>query len=93
MTPDLILLLALGALVFYMFWSSRKRKAAAEALMNSLEVGSEVLLHSGIYAKIVEIDENVLIVESTPGTKFKVVKQAVRTVEPVKTTENDSEAE
>lgn len=93
MTPDLILLLGLGALIFYMFWTSRKRKAAAVALISSLTVGSEVLLHSGIYGKITKIDDDVLEVESSPGTKFRVIKQAVRTVETPVSTQTDSEAE
>ena len=44
-----------------------------------LEVGAEVLLHSGIKGKITKIsDDSDMEIETTPGVKLTVVKQAVR---------------
>jgi preprotein translocase subunit YajC len=39
------------------------------------------MLHSGIKGSIVAIDGDDLVVETTPGVKLTVVKQAVRSVE------------
>jgi preprotein translocase subunit YajC len=81
MSQDLFLVVALGFLIVMMFLSSRKRKKAAADLQSNLQVGSTVLLHSGILGTVVEIKDDKLVLESTPGTKLQVVKGAVRSVE------------
>jgi preprotein translocase subunit YajC len=60
---------------------NRKRRKDAEKLLSSLTEGSKVMLHSGIKGTVSAIDGDDLIVETTPGVKLTVVKQAVRSVE------------
>jgi preprotein translocase subunit YajC len=75
------LLGVLAVMIILLITQNRKRRREAEALVNSLEVGAEVLLHSGIKGKIVKIsDESDMEIETTPGIKLTVVKQAVRNV-------------
>jgi len=80
-TPDIILVLALGVLILFMFTNNRKRRKQAEALIESLKVGDQVLLHSGIFGKITDIAEDRLTIETAPKVKLTVIKQAVRSVE------------
>ena len=80
-TPDIFLVLALGVLILFMFTNNRKRRKQAEALIASLKVGDQVLLHSGIYGKITDIAEDRLTIETAPKAKLTVIKQAVRSVE------------
>jgi len=80
-TPDIILVLALGVLILFMFTNNRKRRKQAEALIQSLKVGDQVLLHSGIFGKITDIAEDRLTIETAPKAKLTVIKQAVRSVE------------
>jgi preprotein translocase subunit YajC len=61
---------------------NRKRRKDAEKLMESLAVGANVLLHSGIKGTVTAIEDNDVVVETTPKVKLRVVKQAVRSVEP-----------
>jgi preprotein translocase subunit YajC len=78
---DFLLLGVLAVMIILLITQNRKRRREAEALVNSLEVGAEVLLHSGIKGKIVKIsDESDMEIETTPGIKLTVVKQAVRNV-------------
>lgn len=78
---DLLLLGVLAVMIILLISQNRKRRREAEALVNSLEVGTEVLLHSGIKGKITSIsDESDMEIETTPGIKLSVVKQAVRMV-------------
>lgn len=78
---DFLLLGVLAVMIIVLITQNRKRRREAEALVNSLEVGAEVLLHSGIKGKIVKIsDESDMEIETTPGIKLTVVKQAVRNV-------------
>ena len=60
---------------------NRKRKKDAQNLLDSLTVGSEAVLHSGIMGQITAVSETEIEIESTPGTKLRVVKQAVRSAQ------------
>jgi preprotein translocase subunit YajC len=86
---DIILVLALGVLILFMFTNNRKRRKQAEELVNSLKVGDEVLLHSGIFGSIRDIAEDRLTIETAPKVTLTVIKQAVRSVE----TSNDKNNE
>lgn len=75
----------LAVLIILLISQNRKRKREAENLVNSIEVGAEVILHSGIKGKVTAIhDDSDLEVETTPGVKLRVVKQAVRGIEAAK---------
>jgi preprotein translocase subunit YajC len=81
MSQDLFLVAALAILIAFMFTSSRKRKKQAEALLASLKVGSSVVLHSGITGKVTSLNDDRLVIETTPGTKIAMLKGAVRSVD------------
>ena len=74
---QLVMFAAIGFLVVMMFMNSRKRKKQQEELATAVKPGAWVMLTSGIVAEIISIDEDRLVVESTPGTKLTVVKGAV----------------
>ena len=78
---DLILLAVLAAMILLLVTQNRKRKRDAANLVQTLQVGSNVILHAGIKGKVVTIDEDDLVIETTPGTKLKVLKQAVRAIQ------------
>lgn len=80
-----MLLGVLAVMILLLFSQNRKRRREAEQLVNSLEVGSEVLLHSGIKGKVTKlVEDNDLEIETTPGVKLTVVRQAVRQIVPAK---------
>jgi preprotein translocase subunit YajC len=82
---DYLLLGVLAVLIILLISQNRKRKREAEKLISSIAVGSSVLLHSGIKGKVTAIhDDSDLEIETTPGIKLRVVKQAVRGIEPAK---------
>ncbi|MEU1970386.1 preprotein translocase subunit YajC [Microbacterium sp. NPDC019599] len=85
------LIILLGALLIFMFWSSRRRmqkqKAEQEAKARQTVPGAEVLLQGGLYGTIVSYDPDNLdqpaVVEIAPGVDIKVHSQAIlRIVEP-----------
>ncbi len=85
------LILLLGALLVFMFWSSRRRmqrqKAEQETKARQTVPGAEVLLQGGLYGTIVAYDPENLdqpaIVEIAPGVEIKVHSQAIlRVVDP-----------
>jgi preprotein translocase subunit YajC len=81
MNQDLFLVIALGFIIFMMFFNGRKRKKAQAEMQSGIKVGAHVLLHSGILGDIVSVDEKQLIIETTPGVKLTVLKGAVRSIE------------
>jgi preprotein translocase subunit YajC len=60
---------------------SRRRKQAA-ALQRAVEPGSKVLLHSGLYGTVVEIDDAAVILEVAEGVHLRYAKAAVLRVVP-----------
>ncbi|HBB39220.1 MAG TPA: preprotein translocase subunit YajC, partial [Candidatus Aquiluna sp.] len=78
---DFLLLAVLAAMILLLISQNRKRKRDAENLVSSLAVGANVLLHAGIKGKVVAIDGDDIELETTPGVKLRVVKQAIRGIE------------
>ncbi|WP_243074792.1 preprotein translocase subunit YajC [Microbacterium sp. SS28] len=96
------LILVLGALLIFMFWSSRRRmqkqKTEQEAKARQTVPGAEVLLQGGLYGTIVSYDPDNLdqpaIVELAPGVEIKVHSQAIlRVVTPTETVADDEPIE
>ena len=81
MSQDVFLVVALAILIAMMFMSSRKRKKQAAELLASVKVGSNVVLHSGITGKIISVDGERAVMETTPGVKIAFLKGAIRNVE------------
>ncbi len=88
---DWILLVAMAALLGFMFWSSRRRAARAkleqEAKARAMVPGVKVLLQGGLYGTLVSYDPEDLSksaeVELAPGAVVEVHSQAIlRVVEP-----------
>jgi preprotein translocase subunit YajC len=79
-----ILLPVLIFVVFYVFIilpQGRKRRQAA-ALQKDVEPGSRVLLTSGLYAIVVEIEADTIILEAAEGVHLRYAKAAVLRVVP-----------
>jgi preprotein translocase subunit YajC len=81
MQMDLVLIGVLAVMVLLLINQNRKRKKDANALVEALVVGAKVILHSGIKGTVTLIEDSELEIESTPGAKLRVVKQAVRIIE------------
>lgn len=79
----IILLLAFAAL---WFTSSRTRKQQREAadFRANLAVGDEVMTGSGLFGTVTAIDDDVVTLESTPGSATRWLRAAIaRRVDPV----------
>ena len=95
MPMDILLLVAMAALLVFMFWSSRRRaqrvKAEQEAKQRAMVPGVKVLLQGGLYGTLVEFDGEDLSkparVELAPGVSVEVHSQGIlRVVDPVEET-------
>lgn len=76
----LVPLLLMGGLFYFMLIRPQKRRAQAQQrLVNSLEVGDEIMTGGGIFGTVKEIDEDedTVTVEIAPGTVIRMVRRAV----------------
>lgn len=71
------LLLIVVVFYFFMIRPQMKRQKELKAFRESLKKGDKVVTTGGIYGKVVEIKETVIIVEVDDNTKLKVDKAAV----------------
>ena len=72
--PLVLIVLAFWLLVIR---PARKRQHEMTRIQNSVSVGSEVMLGSGIFGTVVSIGDDTLKLAVAPGTEIKVARQAV----------------
>ena len=71
------ILLIFVAMYFLMIRPQQKRARAQKDLLESLEVGDEVLTVGGMFGTIVDMDDESLTVEVSPGTRIRMVRNAI----------------
>lgn len=76
----LLPLLILAALYFVLIRPQRMRQRAAAQLTNSIAAGQRVVTTAGMYATIVEVDDNGVLLEIAPGVEVRYVRQAISRV-------------
>jgi preprotein translocase subunit YajC len=79
-------------LIVLVFWflvvrPARRQQQKLAATQSAVQVGSEVMLGSGIYGTVLSVGDETLQLEVAPGTTMKVARQAV-----VKVVENQASA-
>ncbi|MBP3412319.1 MAG: preprotein translocase subunit YajC [Oscillospiraceae bacterium] len=75
------MIVILGLMMYFMIWRpEKKKKKEEEALRNSLQVGDKITTIGGICGKIVEIDaENIVIETSKDRVRMELKKWSVMT--------------
>ena len=74
----LVPLLVLAAFfVIFMVLPQRRQMQAVAAMQSRLTVGDDVITTSGIYGRIVALDDEVAEIEIAPGTRIKLARRAV----------------
>lgn len=77
------LLLIVLAFWFLVIRPARRRQQEMSRIQNSVGVGADVMLGSGIFGTVVSVADDTLMLRIAPGTEIKVARQAVvRVVEP-----------
>lgn len=68
---------------FGMYKPQKKQEKEKKAMMDSLEVGSDVMTIGGIMGRIVSVKDDSVIIESgSDKNKLQISKQAISTVTP-----------
>jgi len=71
----------LGLFYLIIFVPESKRKKKFAAMLNNLKVNDEVMTRGGILGKIVNIQDNFIIIQTGPDrTKIKIDKNGISSV-------------
>ena len=73
-----VMIAVMVALFYFVLYRPQKKQAAKrKALLDSLEIGVEVVTIGGIYGKITALDEKTATLEVAPGTKITFARAAI----------------
>ena len=91
-TP-LLLLVLMGAFFYFLLIRPQQRRTRQQRmLIQSLEVGDEVMTIGGIYGIIQRLDDERITLEVAPGVELQFVRSAIaRRVEPLDESYEDEE--
>lgn len=77
---SLIFILILVLFAGFFFLSTRKRKAAAQQAQSELKIGSSIITTAGLFATVISIEDDGVILEVAPGVHSKYARQAISRV-------------
>jgi preprotein translocase subunit YajC len=78
----LIIVLIFAVMMIFMFRSQSRRKRAAQDTQRQVVDGARIRTTFGVYGTVVEGDDRNVIVEVAPGTRIKMLRQAIAMVVP-----------
>jgi preprotein translocase subunit YajC len=93
----ILILIVVVAFYFLMIRPQQRRKQQAAQQSNNVEPGARVRTTAGMYATVVDVDGDDVILEVAPGVEVRYMKRAIMEVvspgEPVDETETDADDE
>jgi preprotein translocase subunit YajC len=83
-----------GVFIFMTSRGNRKRQTQASQLQSALAVGAEVRTIGGMVGEVVEVTDEHVVIETTPGVQLKFVKSAIAgVIPPVEPEEPEADSE
>jgi preprotein translocase subunit YajC len=79
---SLFMIAILGMLIFFMIRNSRKQRKTQEEFEEKLKPGADVMTRFGLYAKLLELDDenNIATLDVGKGVTIKVHRQTLKEV-------------
>jgi preprotein translocase subunit YajC len=82
-SSSLLFIVAIFAVIMiFMFRSQSRRKRAAQDTQRQVIDGARVRTTFGVYGTVIEGDDRNVILEVAPGTRIKMLRQAIAAVVP-----------
>jgi preprotein translocase subunit YajC len=78
----LIIIAIFAIMAIFMFRSQRRRQRAAQHTQRQVETGARVRTTFGVYGTVVDGDDRNVMLEVAPGTRIKMLRQAIAAVVP-----------
>jgi len=87
-------LILIGAVFYFLLIRPQQRRARAQrALLQSIDVGDEVITVGGIFAKVRAVDDDSVTLEVAPGTELRFLRSAIARKVNLDEGEEESEGE
>jgi len=92
---SLFMIAILGMLIYFMIRNSRKQRKTQEELAEKLKPGADVMTSFGLYATLLELDDenNIATLDVGKGVTIKVHRQTVTKVVEDEPSEVEASAE
>jgi preprotein translocase subunit YajC len=75
------LMLAIGAIFwFVMILPERKNRKKREELLSQLKKGDKVMMKSGLYGSIAQVQEDVVTLQVSDGVRMKFAREAIQSL-------------
>jgi preprotein translocase subunit YajC len=87
------LIVIVGAFYFFLIRPQRNRQRQQQQMQKNLDPGTRVVTTSGMYATVVEVNDDGVILEIVPGVQAQFVAQAIMRVLPEETEDADEDTE
>jgi preprotein translocase subunit YajC len=86
------------AILFAVFWllvirPQQRRQRVQNQMIESIEVGDEIVTAGGLYGEVRALREDELLVEIAPGTTVRIARRAVAGIIEPEEEEEDDETE
>lgn len=76
----IIIALLVGLMWLFVIRPQRRRQADQQSMLETLDVGEEVITAGGLYGVVRAVDDDTLELEIAPGTQVKVARRAIAAV-------------
>ena len=76
----LILIVAFGFIWFVLIRPQKRRQVEAKRMLNSIQVGDDVLTAGGIYGEVTELHDEDVLVRIAPQLEVRVARKAIGAV-------------
>jgi preprotein translocase subunit YajC len=78
----LIIVVIFAVMMIFMFRSQRRRQRTVQDTQRQIMTGSRIRTTFGVYGTVIENDDRNVIIEIAPGTRIKMLRQAIAAVVP-----------
>ena len=79
-TPLLLIVLLFGVMYFMMIRPQQKRRREAQQMQSALGTGDEIVTIGGLHGTVVDVADDVVTVEISPGVNVRFARPAIAKV-------------
>jgi preprotein translocase subunit YajC len=90
--PLLLIVLLFGVMYFMMIRPQQKRRREAQAMQAALGPGDQIVTIGGLHGTVVAVDDEVVILEISPGVTARYARPAIARVVSPKPAAEEPEA-
>lgn len=78
--PLLLIVLLFGVMYFLMIRPQQKRRREAQQMQSTLSPGDQIVTIGGLHGTVVEVDDDVVSLEISPGVDVRFARPAIARV-------------